>query len=464
MTAFPLTALSAPLGAVERATLARVLRELLTWQRDLAKWPGAFSAPDATPIVSLYARGELCGCAGMSEGTPSERVLRAFVKALSDSRFGNLDASTRAELRAQISYAARVEQIPLAEATQRIEVATHGLAISGSARPVTLLPDVAKDNGLDAAGMLATLEQKAGTARAEWPEGGLYTFETESVLAGQKDVPELSEDPLEAAAAWLVSRVDEEGRVTFGLNPRTGESYRLSPMFHGRCAILLRALCAQKHGRGAAGRVRRWLESELTRALAGRSVEQFPEQPAVVAGTLALASLAGLEMTDALRAWAERPEVLEIPWHAAQVVAALGPHAPSSLWDACKRSLDAEPWAPWTALAAKARADAHTLERAVNALIAAVPASGVHIGGVGPSTVPELARTAATVEALKDVDSREARAACSRARAFLLRQQIRAENYAKSVDPSRVHGAFPQTPVHDFLQIDVTGHAVLALS
>jgi len=26
-----------------------------------------------------------------------------------------------------------------------------------------------------------------------------------------------------------------------------------------------------------------------------------------------------------------------------------------------------------------------------------------------------------------------------------------------------VHGAFPQTPVHDYLQIDVTGQALLAL-
>jgi hypothetical protein len=36
-------------------------------------------------------------------------------------------------------------------------------------------------------------------------------------------------------------------------------------------------------------------------------------------------------------------------------------------------------------------------------------------------------------------------------------------NCILTADPELVHGAFPQTPVHDYLQIDVTGHALLAL-
>lgn len=145
-------------------------------------------------------------------------------------------------------------------------------------------------------------------------------------------------------------------------------------------------------------------------------------------------------------------------------MAALGKHAPSELWQACQRNLEAEPWAPWTALAAKARGDTATLERAVAALVAAVPEHGPHAGGVGPGPVPEIARTAATVEALMGLDSADARAACAGARAFLLKHQLHGARCAKARDAALVHGAFPQTPVHDFLQIDVAGHALLALS
>ena len=433
----------------------------------MRKWPAFPAAPDATPIISLYARGALCGCAGLSDGPPAERIFRAFVQALGDGRFGGLGPEARAELRCQISYASRVTPVDPASARDVIEVGTHGLAVAAGGRPVTLLPDVACDNSLDAEGMLATLERKGGTPRAEWPSAGLYLFETESVVARPNAPTELAQhetDAMDAAATWLARRVDAEGRVTFGINPRTAEAYQLSPMFHGRVAILVRALFSQKNGRGAAVRARRFLEAELSRALAGQQVPQFPEEPALIAGTLALAALAGIELTEALHAYAKRPETLAVPWHAAQVVVALGKHAPSELWQACQRNLEAEPWAPWTALAAKARGDVATLERAVAALVAAVREHGPHIGGVGPGSVPELARTAATVEALAGFDSAAARAACARARAFLLKHQIHGDRCAKAPDASLVHGAFPQTPVHDFLQIDVTGHALLALS
>jgi AMMECR1 domain-containing protein len=461
---FPLTPLARPLGADERNALRASLQGLLHWQRELRKWPAFPVAPDATPIISLYSKSGLCGCAGVSDGPPAERVFRAFVQALGDGRFGGLGPEARAELRCQLSYALNVTPLALAEARATLEVSRHGLAVASSGRPITLLPDVAGDNGLDAEGMLETLERKAGTPRSEWPDGGLYVFETETVVARQSPTPELAADPVEAAAEWLARRVDADGEVTFGVNPRTGESHQLSPMFHGRVAILVRALCAQKNGRGAALRARRFLSGELTRALGGQRVEQFPEEPALIAGTLALASLCGIELSDALHAYAARAETRAVPWHAAQVVAALGKHAPTELWQACQRQLESEPWAPWTAIAAKARGDGPTLERAAAALIAAVPEHEPHIGGVGPGSVPELARTAATVEALAPLDSPEARAACQRARRFLLAHQLHGERCAKAADPLLVHGAFPQTPVHDFLQIDVTGHALLALS
>ncbi len=460
---FPLSSLASLLPDAERESLHGTLRELLLWQRDLRKWPSPPPAPDATPIVSLYAQGALCGCAGVGEGPPGERILRAFVQALGDGRFGGLGPKARAELRCQLSYVRTSSAVPLDQVTQLLEVGRHGLALALPGRPVTLLPDVSRDNSLDAEGMLQTLERKAETTREAWPADGLYLFETDTVLARQTDTPPLERNPITAAAAWLAMRVDAKGRVTFGVSPRTAEQHRKSPMFHGRAAILVRALLSQRVGRGAATRARRWLEVELVRALAGHPVEQFPSEPALIAGTLALAVMSGIELSDALLAYAARPEVLAVPWHAAQVVAALGSRAPDALWEACKRHLEAEPWAPWTALAAKARGDGETFARATAALIAAVPEHGPHIGGVGPNSVPELARTAATVEALLTVDSAAARAARARARAFLLEHQMNGNDCIQTAFPELVHGAFPQTPVHDYLQIDVTGHALLAL-
>jgi hypothetical protein len=461
--AFPLSPLRAPFPDAERESLRGTLRELLLWQRDLRKWPTLSHAPDATPIISLYAQGALCGCAGVSEGSPADRVLRAFVVALGDGRFSGLSREARAELRCQLSYAHAVRAVSLERITELMEVGTHGLAVAARGRPVTLLPEVARDNSLDAEGMLQELERKADAKRATWPKDGLYLFETESILVRPTELPTLERNPITAAADWLAERVDTGGRVTFGINPRTAEKQRKSPMFHGRAAILVRALLSQRVGRNAAMRARRWLEVELVRALAGRAVDQFPSDPALVAGTLALAVMSGIELSDALKSYAVRPEVLAVPWHAAQVVAALGKLAPDALWLSCKRHLEVEPWAPWTALAAKARGDGETFARATEALIAAVPEHGPHAGGVGPNSVPELARTAATVEALLTVDSTAARSARARARSFLLEHQMNGNNCIFTANPELVHGAFPQTPVHDYLQIDVTGHALLAL-
>src|SRR6188768_1238588 len=374
--AFPLSPLGTPLSEADKESLRGLLAELLAWQRDLKKWPVQPPAPDATPIISLYAQGALCGCAGVSDGPPGERILRAFVQALADNRFGALGTKARAELRCQLSYARAVRPVAPDQVESVMEVGKHGLAVALPGRPVTLLPEVARDNSLDAEGMLQTLERKGETTRAALPAGGLFLFETENVQVRQTETPPLERNPITAAAAWLATRVDSKGRVTFGLSPRTGEQHRKSPMFHGRAAILVRALLSQRVGRSAAVRARRWLEVELVRALAGRPVDQFPNEPALIAGTLALAVMSGIELHDALSAYAAHPALLSVPWHAAQVVAALGSHAPEPLWESCKRHLEVEPWAPWTALAAKARGDGETFARATDALIDAVPESG----------------------------------------------------------------------------------------
>ncbi|HEY4159540.1 MAG TPA: AMMECR1 domain-containing protein [Polyangiaceae bacterium] len=463
--AFPLAELPAPIDSAQRQTLRSGLRQLLEWQRDLSAWPKLDTAPDATPIVSLYVRGRLCGCAGMSDGQPAERLARAFVQALGDGRFGGISGEARGELVCQVSYVRSAEAIPLEGATDLIEVGSHGLAlVPSTGMPATLLPDVAGEHQLDAAGLLEALEHKSGLPRAEWPRDGLFTFQSEHVSASLAPEPELARDPLEAAAGFLERQVDADGHMWFGFTPRTGERVDESPMLHGRIAVAVRALLSQSAGRGAAVRARRWLGAELVEGLRGQKVRGFPEDPAMVAGTLALSALAGLDVQGPLLAWAARPELATNPWHAAQVVAALGARAPAALWEACVRDIEARPWAPWTLLAAHARGDTATLARCAELLIEAVRAHAPHRGGVGPGAVPELARTAATVEALRVVDSSRARSACELARDFLRKHQLFAERSLTARDPSLVHGAFPQSPVHDFLQIDVTGHALLALA
>ncbi|HEY3254459.1 MAG TPA: AMMECR1 domain-containing protein, partial [Polyangiaceae bacterium] len=143
--AFPLALLGSPLPEAERESLRYTLRELLLWQRDLRKWPAIPRAPDATAIVSLYAQGALCGCAGVSEGPPAERILRAFVQALGDSRFGGLGPRARGELRCQLSYARAARPVFPDHVVEVLEAGMHGLAVALPGRPVTLLPDVARD-------------------------------------------------------------------------------------------------------------------------------------------------------------------------------------------------------------------------------------------------------------------------------------------------------------------------------
>jgi hypothetical protein len=86
-----------------------------------------------------------------------------------------------------------------------------------------------------------------------------------------------------------------------------------------------------------------------------------------------------------------------------------------------------------------------------------------HLGGVGPE-VPEIARTAAVIEALAPIASTpDEHTAIDLARGFLTRHQLNGADYAMTRDPAWVTGAFPVSPIIHFLQIDVTAHALLAL-
>jgi len=193
-------------------------------------------------------------------------------------------------------------------------------------------------------------------------------------------------------------------------------------------------------------------------------VEGWPAERATVAGTLALAKMAGIDVGRPLRDLACQSDVHAAPWHAAQLAVALGRDTPDPLWRACVRSLDVDSRAPWVAMAATVREDWPVYERVAVALAAGVREHGPQRGGVASESVPELALTAVTVEALAPARDaaiqRAARLACT----FVERSQVLGDALPESLDPSRVHGGFPLTPVHLFMRSDVTAHAVLALA
>jgi hypothetical protein len=462
----PLPALERPLSTAVRRELARALTGLLGWQRDLRAWPRLGRAPAGTPIVSLYLDGALRGCTGMSEGPPRERLTRAFLGALGDPRFGGVAPADRGRLIAQVAYPVRLERTSLARAEAELAAGAQGLVLSRRAEaPTVLLPDVAREYELDAQGFLTAFEHKVGLERAAWGPHELQAFETEHVVVrpGTRTTTALDLAPAEAAVRWLARQVASDGSVSFGVNPRSGERDREGIMSHGRAAVVVQALALHPQGRRAARRARAWLERELARGLAG-SVTSFPREVPLVAGTLALAKLAGIACDSALHELAASPELRAAPWHAAQVVCALGSAAPEELYRSSVNALESEPRAPWTALAARARGDRETHARIARTLAACVPSSGPHAGGLGAGTLPEAALTALVVEALAGAEERSARAARARALDFVLRQQHLAHVPPDVVDPGLAFGAFPLTPVHAYLRSDVTAHAVIALA
>jgi hypothetical protein len=462
----PLPALARPLTRGERGELARSLGALLAFQHRLESWPRLGRAPAGTPIVSLYVDGTLRGCTGMSEGPPRERLARAFLQALADARFGGVAPAARRRLVAQVAYPSRLEPIRLEHVETRLAPGAQGLVLARRGEPpVVLLPDVAREYELDAAGMLRALEHKVGLERAAWGPHRLYAFETESVVArpgaSRRAEPEL--EPAGAAVRWLARQVAADGAVSFGVEPRSGERHVEGIMRHGRAAVVVQALMLDTRGRAAGKRARAWLERELSRGLAGR-LATFPRELPLVAGTLALAKLAGIPCDAPLRELAANPTLAAEPWHAAQVVCALGAAAPPALYRACVDALEREPRAPWTALAARTLADHATHARVARTLARLVPAAGAHTGGAGAGSVPEVALTALVVEALAGAPDRGARAARTRALDFVLRQQHLTHVPPDVRTPQTAFGAFPLTPVHAYLRSDVTAHAVLALA
>jgi AMMECR1 domain-containing protein len=464
MTSPGFRALAEPLDEKKRRALREALRGFLRFQERLGRFPRVRVAPDATPIVSLYANGRLLGCCASSEGHPGERLARAFLLALGDTRFGGIDPGARRHLVAQIAYPRGVRRVSLDAATRVIAPGAHGLALSTTdGLPTLLVPEVAREHELDAEGLLVALEQKAGLTRARWHRAGLALFETERVVARQEKECGTAEAGIATAVAWLAARVGPNGEIAFGHEPRADRDVGVGPMLHGRAAVVVQALAAHRAGKSALSRARRWLDRAIQSGLGAKPSEGWPKDAAMVAGTLALAKLAGIDVGSALRELAGRADVSRVPWHAAQVACALGADAPDRLWRACIRSLDDDPRAPWVALAASVRGDTSVLERVAPALAAQVREHGPHRGGVGSGSVPEVALTALTVEALSASRLEPARRALGLARTFVKERQIVRDELPEAPHPAHTLGAFPLSPIHGFLRADVTAHAVLAL-
>ncbi len=351
---FPWKTLDAPLREPERDSLVTTLRALLRFQRTLGRWPALGGAPDATPFVSLYAGGSLRGCYGSHEGGPAERLARAFLKAQGDDRFGGLAPAERVVLAAQVSYPRGARLVNPATIDDEIEPGTHGVAlVRDGAPPVLLLPHVARDEGLGAAGLLQALSRKARLADGELGSGALYLFETDDVVARQGSARAQRADTTRRkpsrppGSPRSSARTDTSPSPSIRALPRRGS--RPGPCTTGAPQWWCRP------SRLRVGAPRRWRARDggSRTTFAGRSPARrsrgWPDEPAAIAGTLALAVLAGVPVDDELAAFAESTAadpIARTPWHAAQVVAALEARAPTALWTACVADLDGRPWAP----------------------------------------------------------------------------------------------------------------------
>jgi len=451
----------------ERTALVSSVQTMLRFQRTLTKWKLPESAPDATPFVALYAGGHLRGCYGSAEGAPGERLARAFLRALDDGRFGGVRAGERDRVVAQISYVRRARLVDPETAPDELELGVHGVAVVPESRaPVLLLPHVARDERVGGAEMLRRLSRKAGLGDDGLGGHAVYLLETEDIVV-RTGWRAPKQKALAAARGWLASLVQPDGRVTFAVDPRARTKTDVGVMHHGRASVVAHALAqegATAAHRSIGARAKKRLLADARDALAGAALEGWPKDPAQVAGTLALLVRAGVPVRRELLAFVGVNDVVRSPWHCAQVVAALGGDAPESLWQACVADLDAHPWAPWTLLAAIARGDRHVRDRAARGLVAGLRPHPPHRGAGTITPIPEVALTALAVEALSAHPAAWARAAATRARAFIARMQLVGDRVYGALDASLAWGAFPVSPIVDWLRGDVTAHAVLALS
>ncbi len=424
---------------------------------------GTSCALPATAFVSIYERGRVIGCVGHAD------FQRARAAAEHDLRFGGprggLEART---VQLSLLVRGRVTTPPVA-ATQ-LEVGRHGLVALDAAGAIqaVLLPEVAVDGQRDAPAMLAVLAAKAGLpgpaalARVMLVESERFPLRPVARCARRRATasPRAARD---AAAVWLAARVGPDGEVPYGVDARSGRVHRSGAFHLGRAAVAIEALAAHGgHGRAVA-RARAWLAATLRAALETDG-EGLPRTPAERAGSLALAQRAGVDVRRVLGSFAavEAERIAENGWHAAQIASVLGPTTPAAVARAALAPIDTGAFSPWSVLAADALGDDRRATLGRRELARTIRARAPHRGGVGTGSVPEVALTALVLEVLGPHATH--RPAVARAREILLAQQLLdPRRLHAALDPTLALGAFPLAPHADFLRVDVTAHALLAL-
>lgn len=342
------------------------------------------------------------------------------------------------------------------DAPRPAAAAARALGVLDSWRQREAISDVMETEivpGLDALGLDGTAIWQARLRCAPRAKAPKVAAETETRIANAMAVSR--------GADWLEQCVGDDGSVRFSVNPSSGMQVPTGLMHHGRAAVVLTAL--RTAGRTAvADRVQTRLMADIRAGLSGAEPDGWVHEPARVAGTLALACLAGCDLRAELEVAARATDFTGEAWHAAQVVTALGRAAPDEIYAQCVRDLESSSWAPWTARAASLRGDEPVRARCVRSLVVSLNVLDDR-GCAMELPAPEIARVAATVEALTGEDSEEAEMALAAARAYLRRWQF-AEPVPPGLAPELCSGAFPLSPDATELRSDVTAHAVLALS
>lgn len=149
--------------AIREAVLHRKLPDVIPREGVMSERRGVF--------VTLYLRGRLQGCIGVTEPDESlgEAVVRCAVSAaLEDPRFAPMKEPQLEEMSIEISLLSLLEPI-LPEA---IEIGRHGLLVVNHAHRGLLLPKVATEHGLMREQFLEETCHKAGLPRGAWKDEG----------------------------------------------------------------------------------------------------------------------------------------------------------------------------------------------------------------------------------------------------------------------------------------------------